>query len=66
MKMTAEQKALLEDLHYSRNEDWDVDLYTKTIKEKYNLSDEEALGVVREFGASETAKKLNSMSYNFD
>ena len=41
--MTTKQKALLEDLHNSRNEKWDVELYKKTLVETFQLSEDEAM-----------------------
>ena len=56
--MTTKQKALLEDLHNSRNEKWDVELYKKTLVETFQLSEDEAMSVLREFGAYQIKKAL--------
>ena len=56
--MTTKQKALLEDLHNSRNEKWDVELYKKTLVETFQLSEDEAMSVLREFAAYQTRKAL--------
>ena len=55
--MTTKQKAL-EDLHNSRNEKWDVELYKKTLVETFQLSEDEAMSVLREFGAYQIKKAL--------
>ena len=54
--MTTKQKTLLEDLHNSRNEKWDVELYNKTLFETLQLSEDEAMSVLREFAAYQTKK----------
>ena len=54
--MTTKQKTLLEDLHNSRNEKWDVELYKKTLVETFQLSEDEAMSVLREFAAYQTKK----------
>lgn len=54
--MTTKQKALLEDLHNSRNSVWDVELYKKTLVETFQLSEDEAMSVLREFGAYQIKK----------
>ena len=54
--MTTKQKTLLEDLHNSRNEKWDVELYKKTLVETLQLSEDEAMSVLREFAAYQTKK----------
>ena len=59
--MTTEQRTLLENLHNSRKEKWDVELYKKTLVETFHLSEEEAMSVLREFGAYQTAKALSAI-----
>ncbi len=59
--MTTEQKTLLEDLHNSRNSVWDVELYKKTLVETFHLSEDEAMSVLREFGAYQTKKALSAL-----
>ena len=54
--MTTKQKTLLEDLHNSRNEKWDVELYKKILVETFQLSEDEAMSVLREFAAYQTKK----------
>ena len=54
--MTTKQKTLLEDLHNSRNEKWDVELYKKTLVETFQLSEDEAMSVLHEFAAYQTKK----------
>lgn len=56
--MTTKQKTLLEDLHNSRNSVWDVELYKKTLVETFQLSEDEAMSVLREFAAYQTKKAL--------
>ena len=59
--MTNEQRTLLEDLHNSRNEKWDVELYKKTLVETFHLSEDEAMSILREFGAYQTRKALSAI-----
>ena len=56
--MNLEQRTLLEDLHTSRNEEWDVELYKKVLVENFHLTEDEALEVVKEFARYETRKSL--------
>lgn len=63
--MAKERLAKLMALHESRNGEWDVELYKKTLMESYGISEDEAMSDLREFGVLETKRKL-SESYNFN
>ena len=56
--MNLEQRTLLENLHTSRNEKWDVELYKQTLVETFHLSDEEAMSVLKEFANYQTQKAM--------